>query len=135
MRADASEKYQNVNEIINRLLSFTQKDTAVDLAIYLGQARNAMSVWKSRGTINLPCILSKCEGISLNWLFFGEGPMRRDSQFEHYADVKGMIESKFGGDFDIDLFADIIEIISRIEKIHVRRLSRTVEPETDSMSD
>lgn len=65
--------------IIERLRVYYEVDTDTSLASFLGVRQNTISSWRSRGAIDLELIITKCDNINLNWLFFEEGPVyRRD---------------------------------------------------------
>ncbi|NOU17072.1 MAG: hypothetical protein HOO91_05890 [Bacteroidales bacterium] len=65
--------------IIERLRVYYQVDTDTSLASFLGVRQNTISSWRSRSAIDFELIITKCDNINLNWLFFEEGPVyRRD---------------------------------------------------------
>ncbi len=71
------------NEIINilgRLKVALNATTDTELAEALGVRQNTISTWKTRGSLDFPLIISKCDNIDLNWLFTGRGNMVRDEQ-------------------------------------------------------
>lgn len=45
------------------------------LAELLGISKATLSNWKSRNSIDIPLVFSKCEQISIDWLLTGHGPM------------------------------------------------------------
>lgn len=71
------EKNSSIAEIIlSKIKSYYNLKTYGQLAKFLGVSDGALYSWKARGTIgDYAPILSKCEGISLDWLKTGEGEM------------------------------------------------------------
>lgn len=47
------------------------------LAEILGIDPSTLSTWKARNRIDWPLVFAKCQGVSIDWLLTGEGPMRR----------------------------------------------------------
>lgn len=62
----------NVPKILERLKQHLDIKKNIDLAFFLGVKHNTISAWKRRGNIDFSLIVSKCEGIDLNWLMYGE---------------------------------------------------------------
>ncbi len=46
-------------------------------AKFLGVRRSTVCNWKVRNSIDYELLFSKCKGINLNWLIWGEGPIIR----------------------------------------------------------
>lgn len=65
--------------IIDRLYSYYQVNTNIDLAAKLGVSPTRLSNWKSRNSIDWEIIFTKCVDINLNWLVFGIGDMNINS--------------------------------------------------------
>lgn len=65
----------NTELIINRLKEAKKITTDAQLATVLGVKPNTLSTWKTRNSLDLELIFSKCEDISLDWLIFGRGDM------------------------------------------------------------
>ncbi len=66
-----------IDELISRLKIYFKVEADKELAQYLGVSATNLSNWKKRRTFDFDVIFTKCEGINLNWLFFGEGdPLR-----------------------------------------------------------
>jgi transcriptional regulator with XRE-family HTH domain len=65
-----------INLIIQRLLLFYDIKTSAALAQRLGVSATTLSNWKTRNTIDYELLFTKCEGINLNWLFWGHGEMK-----------------------------------------------------------
>lgn len=62
---------EQAREIIHRLKSNLKIKTDAELAIRLGLAETTITTWKRRGTVDIPLIIAKVEGISLDELIFG----------------------------------------------------------------
>ena len=78
----ASKKYNNLkysDKIISRLMLYFNTTKIIILAELLGVSQPTISNWKKRGTIDMERIIEKAQNINLNWLFFGEGTMLRQS--------------------------------------------------------
>ncbi|WP_407483660.1 LexA family transcriptional regulator [Elizabethkingia anophelis] len=54
-----------------------------ELASFLGIARNTLSTWRSRNSIDYDLIISKCDQIDANWLITGKGNMLKDDIKQH----------------------------------------------------
>ncbi|NPV35104.1 MAG: hypothetical protein HPY80_00390 [Bacteroidales bacterium] len=63
--------------IIERLKTYFQIVTDIELAKILGIKPNTISTWRNRNSIDWNLIFAKCENINLNWLLTGEGSMLR----------------------------------------------------------
>jgi len=68
----SSKKALDVLNIITRLKKHLDLKKDTDLAFFLEVKQNTISAWKRRGNIDFSLIVSKCEGIDLNWLMYGE---------------------------------------------------------------
>ena len=66
-----------IDELISRLKIYFKVEADKELAQYLGVSATNLSNWKKRNTFDFDVIFTKCEGINLNWLFFGEGDLLR----------------------------------------------------------
>ncbi len=62
-------------EVIERLRIAFSVQTDSDLAKCLGISKSALSNWKTRNSLDLELIDTKCEHLSLEWVFRGRGPM------------------------------------------------------------
>lgn len=67
------------DEVLDRLKLALRIETDSELANILGIKRATLSNWRSRNSIDLPLLFSKCESISLDWLIKGEGEMVTDA--------------------------------------------------------
>lgn len=91
------DKTAIIEKIITRLMIYFNVIKYIDLAKALEISQPTLSKWKDRGTIDIELILNKCEGINLNWLFYGEGPIRRSEDNkvvidkEEYEQMKEII--------------------------------------------
>lgn len=68
---------QNVSSVIDRLLEWYNV-TETQLAEKLGITQPAISNWRRRNTMDYGLVITKCEGVSLDWLFRGEGVHSND---------------------------------------------------------
>jgi len=64
-----------INFIIDRLHSYFQVNSNIELAKKLGVSPTTISNWKTRNTIDYELIFTKCEEVNYNWLINGEGDM------------------------------------------------------------
>ena len=64
-----------INLILERLFIYFKVGTNAALAQRLGVSATTLSNWKSRNSIDYDLLFTKCEGVNLNWLFFGMGEM------------------------------------------------------------
>jgi hypothetical protein len=68
-----SKKYSHFDtSVLNRLKKALNINTDSELADFLGIKPTAIANWRSRGRINATCIISKCELLDINWIFFGK---------------------------------------------------------------
>lgn len=69
----------NVDSILNRIKTFKKYKTDADLAKRLGVEPHTVSTWRKRETIPHEKLITFCdtEGISLDWLLTGKGPVKR----------------------------------------------------------
>ena len=75
-------------EVIERLKIALKLSSDNALAETLGISKTTLSNWKSRNSIDISLLFSKCERISIDWLLTGNGPMlkTKDSTQSHIAD-------------------------------------------------
>ncbi len=73
----STENLPQAREILQRLFSLWNCKTDNDLADVLEIPRGTLGSWRSRGNLDWPKIFAKCNGISIDWLLTGTGPMRR----------------------------------------------------------
>lgn len=66
----------NKSLILNRVKSFFQFHTDVELAAFLGISKSTLSNWYKRNTIDYDLLFSKCEQIDKNWLLTGGGEIQ-----------------------------------------------------------
>ena len=55
-------------------------NTDNELALFLGVARNTISSWRSRNTMDHALVFSKCDHINIDWLVTGRGEMLKSSE-------------------------------------------------------
>lgn len=60
-----------INLILLKLKSVFGAKTDTQLAEYLGIKQNTVSTWKTRGSLDYPIVIAKCDNknVDLNWLF------------------------------------------------------------------
>jgi SOS-response transcriptional repressor LexA len=68
-----TKNFQNVSGVIDRAKSVLGVSSDADFARVLGVLPSTITNWRSRNTINFPLIISKCSGVSLDWLINGFG--------------------------------------------------------------
>lgn len=59
------------------------------LAEFLGISKATLSNWKSRNSIDIPLVFSKCEQISIDWLLSGKGEMLKEKVTESDSALRG----------------------------------------------
>lgn len=74
---------QNAIIILDRLKEAYNITTDTELASFLGVKQNTVASWRSRNTVDYSLIISKCDNISLDWLFTGKGA--KEHQIQHTA--------------------------------------------------
>ena len=62
-------------DAIERLKKGLNRSSDHALAELLGISKATLSNWKSRNSIDIPLVFSKCEQISIDWLLTGYGSM------------------------------------------------------------
>ena len=65
--------------VISELKTYLGITKDSDLANYLGIMQNTLANWKSRNTLDVELIISKCEFINPTWLLTGEGSIKGSS--------------------------------------------------------
>lgn len=63
-------KKTDIKEIINRLKGELKIKTDAELSNKLGLAQNAITLWKQRGTFNLPLVVQTLGQLDLNYIIF-----------------------------------------------------------------
>jgi len=81
-----------INQVIARLKRVFDVSTDSELAEYLGVRQNTISSWKSRGSIDYPLVIAKCDNVDLNWLF-GMGEEKKSENFSE-KNVRAKCEGK-----------------------------------------
>lgn len=66
-------------------------DRDIDLANFLGVAPQTLNGWRTRNTLDIELIYSKCVGINANWVLSGKGNM-----FEPQLESKVAVKNKNG---------------------------------------
>lgn len=62
-------------EVIERLRTAFSAHTDTELATALGVSKATLSNWKSRNSLDLKLVFSKCKHLNLDWVFAGRGSM------------------------------------------------------------
>lgn len=75
-------------EVIERLKIALSLSSDNALAETLGVSKTTLSNWKSRNSIDIPLVFSKCELISMDWLLTGKGDMLKPTAQEQQVEVK-----------------------------------------------
>lgn len=78
----SSKKLLEAKLILSRAKKFLGISRDLELAERLGIAQPTLSMWKSRGGMDLQGIITLCEGVDMNWLLFGEGEMEGSGSSE-----------------------------------------------------
>lgn len=82
----------NVGEIVERAKMVLNFNKDSQLAGYLGVSRSTLRNWIVRNSIDFPLLLSKLNGIDLNWLLMGRGAPYRKGNFCNDELAKGKVE-------------------------------------------
>lgn len=75
-------------EVIERLKIALNLSSDNALAETLGVSKATLSNWKSRNSIDIPLLFSKCEHLSVDWLLTGNGAMLKPTTQEPQLKVK-----------------------------------------------
>lgn len=75
-------------EMIERLKMGLELPSDNALAELLGISKTTLSNWKSRNSIDIPLVFSKCEQLSMDWLLTGTGTMFKSTGEGPIIDVK-----------------------------------------------
>lgn len=67
----AKEKPQNITIIIEREKEALAINSDADFARMIGILPSTLTNWRSKNTLNVPLLLSKCLNISIDWLING----------------------------------------------------------------
>lgn len=63
----------NVKEILERIKLVKGFHTQIEIARFLGVSKGTISNWLARNSVDFPLVISKLDGVDLNWLFTGIG--------------------------------------------------------------
>lgn len=66
-------KSQNAKDVLERLKIAYNIRNDTELAAFLGVARNTVSTWKTRNSIDYALVFAKCDNLNIDWLITGEG--------------------------------------------------------------
>ena len=88
----SSKKTLEAVSILTRVKVFTGMKTDTELAKALNIRQSTVASWRSRGNLNLPAIISLCDGANLNWLLYGVGSMRTGDLDPVSGKVVAMLE-------------------------------------------
>lgn len=82
-------------EVIERLKIALNLSSDNALAETLGVSKATLSNWKSRNSIDIPLLFSKCEHISIDWLLTGNGAMLKPTTQEPQVKVKPIHQPRY----------------------------------------
>lgn len=82
-------------EVIERLKIALNLSSDNALAETLGVSKATLSNWKSRNSIDIPLLFSKCEHISVDWLLTGNGAMLKPTTQEPQLKVKPIHQPRY----------------------------------------
>lgn len=63
---------RTAKEIIQRIQDMYDHKNDAETAAFLGLARNTLSSWRKRNTVDMHLIVTLCDRLDLNWVFGGE---------------------------------------------------------------
>lgn len=78
-----------MNKLLQRLKKAYHLDTDAEVAKFLEIKPSTLSMQKNRGNYDLSRIIDKCSDLNMNWLLYGEGPMRyqENSLYDNSANI------------------------------------------------
>lgn len=82
-------------EVIERLKIALNLSSDNALAETLGVSKATLSNWKSRNSIDIPLLFSKCEHLSVDWLLTGNGAMLKSTTQEPQVKVKPIHQPRY----------------------------------------
>lgn len=82
-------------EVIERLKIALNLSSDNALAETLGVSKATLSNWKSRNSIDIPLLFSKCEHVSVDWLLTGNGSMLKPTTQEPQVKVKPIHQPRY----------------------------------------
>ncbi|MBF1631186.1 MAG: helix-turn-helix domain-containing protein [Prevotella sp.] len=82
-------------EVIERLKIALNLSSDNALAETLGVSKATLSNWKSRNSIDIPLLFSKCEHVSVDWLLTGNGAMLKPTTQEPQVKVKPIHQPRY----------------------------------------
>lgn len=82
-------------EVIERLKIALNLSSDNALAETLGVSKATLSNWKSRNSIDIPLLFSKCEHLSIDWLLTGNGVMLKPTTQEPQLKVKPIHQPRY----------------------------------------
>lgn len=82
-------------EVIERLKIALNLSSDNALAETLGVSKATLSNWKSRNSIDIPLLFSKCEHLSVDWLLTGSGAMLKPTTQEPQVKVKPIYQPRY----------------------------------------
>lgn len=65
-----------MNQLLQRIKTAYHLETDAEVADFLGINPSTLSMQKNRGNLDLARIINKCQGLNMNWLLHGEGPVK-----------------------------------------------------------
>lgn len=105
----STEKTLDVKNIVERAKQVIGIKTDAELANLMNISSSAVSMWKIRGNIDLPSIITLCEKVNMDWLIFGRGEMYSDMKPDT---VKGKILTMLD-DMDEEQQREILKSIEK----------------------
>lgn len=98
-------------DAIERLKSGLNLSSDNALAELLGISKATLSNWKSRNSIDIPLVFSKCERISIDWLLTGEGDMLKSKDTNESESSMVSYDPKVGQPYyDVDFLGGFSEV-------------------------
>ena len=114
---------RNISQIVERLKSECRFKTDKDAAEALGMSGTALYNHKLRGSIPYEALSTFCEkeGISLDWLLTGEGPMRRAANGIHMVSEEPSLYN-VGDDPDLEEILSLLHEAPQDKKLVLKLL-------------
>lgn len=128
----------NKPAVLNRIKEYYSLKGNADLARFLGVAPNTITNWYGRSTFDVDVIYTKCEGISFDWLFTGNGSMlipdRANTQTSQPADESLLYTMYKEKDEEVKVQAEQIgalkQTIRQLEE-KIAGLQQNIHPDMD----
>lgn len=106
---------RNIDDILDRIKEIKSLKTDTEMSKLFSVTPQTISTWRKRGTIPYNSLVTLCEreGMSLDWLLTGEGPMKKYEAPEEKP-LTGVREASTI--YNVREDPDLAEIVSLLEE-------------------